>query len=57
MDQNRWTLMFHGSTQTYVLTEQWLVEGRWEPRTRSSWRTLPEVIRHIAETNEQRKEA
>jgi len=53
-DLNRWTLMYSGQTKTYVLTEQWLVNNIWTPRTRSSWKTMPEVLAYIAQTNEKR---
>lgn len=53
-DPTRWTLMWSGPTRTYVLTEQMLVQGHWVPRTRSSWKTMPEALLHIQKTNDDR---
>ena len=59
--QNRWTLMFHGDSRKYILTEQWLIRDDsingdlvWGYRTQTYWDTLKEALTHIEQTNERR---
>ncbi len=51
---HKWSLIYHGRTQSYHLTEYRFVDGEWLKLNHSEWDTIQSVLGHIENMNEKR---